>query len=419
MVVLAIAVTCVLVLAVLYQAVVTVVFARVFWRGEVDPSPGGFAPKASIVLSLRGADPGLLENLQRLMQQDYPDYDLRIVVDRPEDPAWTIVQQATELTGAKNVHLSALRSRRTTCSLKCSALVQAIGELDQDCQIVALADADIQAPPDWLRQLVSPLRDERVGATFGNRWYIPPQGRGGSLVRYLWNAAAVVPMYLLSIPWAGTFAIRAAVLRHSGLLDLWSRSMVDDGPVRRALQAQGLRVQFVPALMMVNREECSWSFTQNFITRQLLWTRIYHPHWFVVLLHALASTGLLVLAVLLVLYGLLAPHWEIAAWAGTGLVVEQLAMLALLYLLDRCIGRVVEARGECRTQWSLVWSLRLFALLPVAQSMHLVAALRAHFQRLVVWRGVRYQIDGPWDIRLLEYRPFAPQPGPNDSPTSL
>lgn len=422
MVTLAAVVSWVLVLAAVYQAVLAAVFVYALTRAE---SPKGKEeeerplPKTSILLSLRGADPGLLENLKRLMQQDHPHFDLHIVVDRTEDPAWAVVEQAMRLTKAANVHLHSLCSRLSTCSLKCSALVQAIGELDNDCEVIALADADVQVHPRWLRELVTPLGDERVGATFGNRWFLPHKGQGGSLVRYLWNAGAVVPMYFLSIPWAGTFAIRTSVLRRSGLVEQWSRAIVDDGPVRRVLQSLGLQVRFVPSLMMINREECSWSFSLNFVTRQLLWTRIYHPHWPFVLLHAVASAGLLLLAVLLVVYGIVAARWEIAVWAGSGLLGSQLVMLTLLQGLDWGVGRAVEPRGEHWLRWSLSRCLRLIVLLPVTQCLHFAAALTAQFKRHVVWRGVTYRIGGPWDIRLLEDRPFPDQSFAGDSSASL
>ena len=38
--------------------------------------------------------------------------------------------------------------------------------------------------------------------------------------------------------------------------------------------------------------------------------------------------------------------------------------------------------------------------------------LLAMFRRRVAWRGVTYQIDGPWDIRMLDYRPYE-QPSPS------
>jgi hypothetical protein len=47
----------------------------------------------------------------------------------------------------------------------------------------------------------------------------------------------------------------------------------------------------------------------------------------------------------------------------------------------------------------------------------LLAAMR---MRTVDWRGVAYEIRGPWDVRMLEYRPYGrPGPATNASATSL
>jgi hypothetical protein len=66
------------------------------------------------------------------------------------------------------------------------------------------------------------------------------------------------------------------------------------------------------------------------------------------------------------------------------------------------------ARGE-RTAWlppSAV--LRVAAALLLTQVLYTGALVSALFARVVEWRGVRYRIDGPWRIRLIEYWPYLP-----------
>ncbi len=49
--------------------------------------------KTAVILCLRGSDPFLADCLQGLLHQDYPCYDVRIVIDSPDDPAWGTVEQ--------------------------------------------------------------------------------------------------------------------------------------------------------------------------------------------------------------------------------------------------------------------------------------------------------------------------------------
>ena len=56
-----------------------------------------------------------------------------------------------------------------------------------------------------------------MGVASGNRWYMPAEATAGSLVRYLWNAAAVVQMYWYGIAWGGSLAFKTKLLREAGL----------------------------------------------------------------------------------------------------------------------------------------------------------------------------------------------------------
>ena len=408
---LAIAVFCGLALAAVGHLVLAALVMPSFFRAACANTAVERFPRVSILVSLRGADAGLLDNLRSLMQQRYPCYDLRVVVDRLEDPAWKVAEAAIHSTGAPHVHLAPLRERRPTCSLKCSALVQACRDLDDACEVIALADGDLAAHPDWLRELVAPLQDERVGVTFGNRWYMPRCGQWGSLVRYLWNAAAVLLMSHFSIPWAGTLAIRRSLLLPSGLLEKWGAAVVDDAPLPALLRNLGQQLKFVPALMMVNREECSLAASYEFIKRQLFWTRTYHATWIPLLSLVLAVTFLLLSSVALTVYGLLASRWDVAVWAGGGLGTHYLLMLWLLGTVEVGVRRVVRRRGEA-TAWvspRVLW--RLVPALVLTEIVYLAATLSAHFQEYVVWRGVTYHVRGPWDVRLVADPPIATADG--------
>ncbi|HEX5873218.1 MAG TPA: hypothetical protein VFY60_01135, partial [Pyrinomonadaceae bacterium] len=52
-----------------------------------------FQPFASVIAPGRGLEPGLAENLQTLLTQDYPRYEVLFVFDRADDPAIEIVEE--------------------------------------------------------------------------------------------------------------------------------------------------------------------------------------------------------------------------------------------------------------------------------------------------------------------------------------
>lgn len=409
-----------LILAVcLFQAFWVAYFVRLLHGASAAEVDDGRLPRVSILLSLRGADPHLAKGLRRLMTQNYPEFELRIVVDRQEDPAWSVVDDAIRETGFRHVHVEPLREKRSTCSLKCSALVQLAESLSESCEVVVLADADLVSHADWLRDLVAPLAEEGVGATHGNRWFWPQEARLGSLVRYLWNVCAVIPMEVQKIPWGGTFAIQASILRDSGLLDKWSRAVVEDAPVRTALFEHGLTVKFVPRLMMVNREECGLPFSFDFIKRQLTWTKIYHPRWLPVVVHAFLSTMVFLLAIVLLVYGMLIQQPQIMLWSGGGLAAYFASSLVLICVMERAVRRVVRERGEETVSFSVPACLRMLIAIPLTQGIHFVAVLFAMLRRKVAWRGVTYHVRGPWQVEMLDYKPFEQKAFAQDGNTSL
>ena len=118
MTLLAFIIFCVLLVMSLFQAVFAACFAALLRRSR--PADGAETlPRAAILLSLRGADPQLPEGLRCLLRQDYPDYELHVVVDRRDDPAWQIVQDAAGDHSRVPIHVAELREPLPTCSLKC------------------------------------------------------------------------------------------------------------------------------------------------------------------------------------------------------------------------------------------------------------------------------------------------------------
>ena len=376
-------------------------------------------PKAAVLLCLRGVDPTLPGCLHRLLRQDYPDYELFIAVDSEFDPAWEVVQDTIRELQADNVHVAPLRNRRSTCSLKCSSLVQLVDELDDSHEAIVLADADLESHTTWLRELVAPLADSQIGATFGNRWFMPTEGWFGSLIRQLWNGPGLVAMYAIQIPWAGSLAIRSDVFRRGELRDKWSRSIVDDGPVRTAVRKQKLKLRFVPSLVMANREECSLGFVYNFIRRQLTWTRTYVRFWWPAMLsYTLMCVGLWTAAVFLAFVCVFRGSLDTAVLFGAGATLLGSVVFVSWLILDICVRRVIRRQGEpAPTVFS-----RQLSRLPVAMLItawvHLWASVVATVRRRVVWRAVTYEIRGPSDVRMVTDRAIAVSPATTLSPST-
>lgn len=360
-------------------------------------------PKAAVILPLRYADPFLDACVRALLQQKYPQYKLHIIVDSEKDPAWNVVTQTIQQLQATHVQVSPLITRYKTCSLKGSALVQAINALDDSYEVVAFVDADVVPHSTWLRELVAPLADKQIGATTGNRWYIPQIGQWGSLIRHLFNLGAVVSMYINKYPWGGSMAMRLSVLQQAQLLQVWKHSISVDSPVWGALHKIGLTVKFVPAALVSNSEECNLAQCWRFIQRQILVSRLYHPRWRLTFSQVLTCTLILTAAIALLPVAIVSNNFTAAAWMGGGVIGYIAAMGVLFALTEHSVRRVLRANGVSKVEsFSVLMMAKVLLAILLMQLIVTLAGISTMLKQKVEWRGAVYEIKDPYNVQLIE-----------------
>jgi cellulose synthase/poly-beta-1,6-N-acetylglucosamine synthase-like glycosyltransferase len=359
-------------------------------------------PEAAILLPLRGADARLEDTLRRLVNQDHPNYTVRVVVDNPSDPAFEVARRISLEPMGERLRIATIQQRRTTCGLQCSALAEAAEQLEDTVVDVATIDGDVVAHRTWLRELVAPLHDPSIGAAFGNRWFTPQNAEWGSVVRHLWNAAAIVPMWVFGIPWGGTFAIKKKWLMETGLLERWKRGMVHDAPVPSLLRRRGLRLRFVPSLMMPIGEACDLGFCFQFLKRQMLWTRLYHPNFNAVLFHAVITATLAIVALATMIWSCFAREWFAGAWVVVSCTAYLATMIFFLKMIDRAVMTVVHRRGDEELPHRRLGWAKLFVAIPLTQIVYTCATFAARMAQSVKWRGVTYVMRSPFDVTLVE-----------------
>jgi glycosyltransferase involved in cell wall biosynthesis len=392
---------------ILGQSVLVAGFIRALASFKVPLIPDERAPKAVVILCLRGTDPFLNDCIAGLLNQDYPDYKVRIIVDSAQDPAHRVLSEALKPKDYDRVTVENLTQPSGTCSLKCSSLVQVVRSLDPSVEFIAQMDADIVAHRTWLRELATALEPADVGAATGNRWYMPQTLSMGSLVRYAWNAAAIVQMYWYRIAWGGTLAVKTRVLWESDMLDRWGRAFCEDTMQFAQLQKLGLRVAFVPSLMMINRENTSLGGFYRWVIRQLLTVRLYHPAWTAILIHGVASTMVPLGAFGLLAASLVRGDTSTTSILGGACASFVISLVFSLWGMVEAVNRIAQSRGES-TKWirGMGDLLKCAMLMPITQFVYPAALAEAAIKKSTNWRGIQYQIDGPWEIRVEEYMPY-------------
>ena len=405
----------------LAQAALTMIYHQVLSGWQVPLLEDAQLPPAVVVLCLRGGDPFLSQCIDGLLTQEYPGYRVRFMVDSEHDPSLPIVRAGIARHRFERYEILTLADPLSTCGLKCSGLAQAIGDLigadsrgvdsrAAEPGFVALLDADTIPHRSWLRELATGLAPEDVGAVTGNRWYMPDSPTLGALTRHLWNAAAIVQMYVYKIAWGGTLAIKLDSIRRADLLASWCKALCEDTMTHEQLAMIGQRLVFVPSLMMVNREDVSLARLTPWIGRQLLTTRLYHPHWSLVLLHGILSALLPLSCLLTSMWFAWQGNWLLAVATLGSLLLYQVALMSLLPWIARPIESILQARGESTNWQSQVTWFEMFWGTLVTQWIYTQALISCQFTRQVQWRGIDYRVDGRWQIRMLGYKPYQPEP---------
>ncbi|MEA5617318.1 glycosyltransferase family 2 protein [Cronbergia sp. UHCC 0137] len=395
------------------QVCLVVVFLLGLRSSQQPLLSDGELPKTAVILCLRGADPYLGDCLRSLFNQNYPKYDLKLIIDRQEDPSWQIAIDTIQAAGATNVQIDSLRIIRHSCSLKCSSLLQVISDLDNSYQVIALVDADTIVHANWLRELVNPLADPQVGATTGNRWYLPTGNHWGSLVRYIWNVSTVVQMSLYSIPWGGSLAIKTEVLHQTEILDKWSRTLAEDTMIRGVLKKHHLKVKFVPSLIMLNREECKLPNLIPWLKRQILAFRLYHPWWAGIVVETVLTVALSTVFLLFLVLNIFTQQWNTAVFSLGCYIGYILALLLITFVLEREIQKVIYHQQQPMNKLSFTQILKMLIGIPLTHWVYGLTMLSSLWMSKVKWRGITYQVKSPWNIRLLDYRPYQLLDQPN------
>lgn len=347
-----------------------------FWRqnrAAQKTSPPADLPPVSILKPLKGMDPKIYESFRSQCLQDYPEYEIIFGVSDPTDPAVTSVQQLQREFPSTPIRL-VVCSKILGTNVKVSNLEQMVQTARYDRLIVN--DSDIRVEQDYLRRIVAPLADEKVGMVTCLYRGVPAATVGSRLeslgIETDFCAGVLAARLLeggLKFGLGSTLALRRGDLERFGGFRVIADFLADDYELGRRIASLGLRVQLSDVVVETYLPAYE---LRGFWSHQLRWARGVRDARGRGYL-GLASTYGLFWSIL----ALTAANGALWGWTVLGAVV--LARLALALVIGKAVL-------QDRNLLARLWLLPLRDLIAVGIW---IASFAGH---TVTWRGDRFEL---------------------------
>ncbi len=236
-------------------------------------APLDFTPPVSVFKPLHGLERDLYELLAGFCRQDYPEYEVLFGVAEANDPAVEIVWRLQRDFPGVPIRLL-VADRRYGTNRKVDSLDRMYREMRY--RYLAVSDSDMRVGPDYLRRIMAPFRNPRVGLV--TCFYRPePGGTWPSLFEAVgmsgeFQGGAMVARLLEGVKFAfgSTAATRKELVEQMGGFPVLADYQGDDYEIGNRIARLGYQVVISPYVVNTALPADTWT---SMIQHQFRWVR--------------------------------------------------------------------------------------------------------------------------------------------------
>jgi len=342
-----------------------------FFSRPLQPNQD-FTPPISILKPVRGLDDGAYENFSSFCRQDYPAYELLFCVGSSDDPNIPIIEKLTRDFPDRTIRLLIGSSPNATND-KVSKLSRLASEARHS--FLAFSDSDIRVDPGYLRTVVSPLRDPKVGAVTCLYLQTDEKSFANSLQTIGqvsdFYASLAVARLLDGVKFAlgSTIVTRKETLAEAGLFAAIENKPADDMLVGRLIAEKGYQVELLPYAV---HAVADFESMRGFLAKRMRWAVVQKN------MRPWGHIGLLLTLGLL--------------WSVIAIAIHPTIGVAAIYLGAYLFLRILMT--AVIAFWGLKQPsiLKKFWLIPVWDALAIVILLASFARNRVRWRDGEYII---------------------------
>ena len=331
-----------------------------------EPEPTDPLPPISILKPVRGLDPRFWESIVSLAEQEYPEFEILFGVGDPQDPAIPLIERLIAAYPDRVIRLV-----RTQTELP-NGKVGTLEDLSSDARhaVLVVSDSDILVPPGYLRRVVAPLSDRKIGIVTclyrGDGNHCPARWESLGIATDFAPSVLVAPLLgVREFGLGSTLVFRSEHLRAIGGFRSFGDYIADDYQLAKRITDLGLRSVISKVVVETHPGEDSWLGVWR---HQVRWARTIR-----------ACRGL-------AYFGLPITHATIwAVLCG----VNGFAGLAWLLFWARIAAGMTAGIAVLRSGAAS----RYFALIPLWDLWAFGVWIAGALSSTVMWRGKRMQLD--------------------------